>query len=55
MRDGGDEEELVQTAEKEQPTRYPGVQLKKVYPGRYSETWQMLLIRSGKIRTGREH
>lgn len=54
MRDGGGEE-LVQTAEKEQPARYPGTHLKKVYSGRHSELWQMLLIGSDKIRTGRAH
>lgn len=32
--------------------RYPRRQLKKVFPGRNNELWQMLLIGPGKIRTG---
>lgn len=52
FRDGKDEEELVKEAEKEQPTWCPGRHSKKIFPGRNNELWQMLLIGSGKIRTG---
>lgn len=55
MRDWKEEEELGKEVEKEQPVSCPGRQVKKVFPERNNELWQILGIESGQMRTESDH